>query len=100
MRISFWEITPVALFFIFIAPVAIVLVSLIGEYSDNWTHLYQYVLTRYILNTVYLVAGVSILVSIVGVGTAWLITNYNFTGKNIFEWSLICLLYTSPSPRD
>ena len=44
MRLSFWEITPVALFIVFIAPVAIVLVSLTGDYSDNWSHLYQYVL--------------------------------------------------------
>ncbi len=96
MRLSFWEITPVALFVVFIAPVAIVLVSLTGDYSDNWTHLYQYVLTRYIANTVYLVTGVSILVTIVGVGTAWLITNYNFTGKNIFEWALILPLAVPP----
>ena len=96
MRLSFWEITPVALFIVFIAPVAIVLVSLTGDYSDNWTHLYQYVLTRYIANTVYLVTGVSILVTIVGVGTAWLITNYNFTGKNIFEWGLILPLAVPP----
>ena len=89
MRLSFWEITPITLFVIFIAPVALVLYSLTGEYSDNWTHLYEYVLTGYIINTVYLVAGVSILVSIIGVGTAWLITNYNFSGKNIFEWALI-----------
>ena len=91
MRLSFWEITPLALFIVFIAPVAIVLFSLAGDYSDNWTHLYQHVLTKYIVNTVYLVAGVSILVTIVGLGTAWLITNYNFTGKNIFEWALILL---------
>ena len=96
MRLSFWEITPVALFIVFIAPVAIVLFSLTGDYSDNWTHLYQYVLTRYIANTVYLVTGVSILVTIVGVGTAWLITNYNFTGKNIFEWALILPLAVPP----
>ena len=96
MRFSFWEITPIALFIIFIAPVAIVLFSLTGDYSDNWSHLYQYVLTRYILNTAYLVAGVSILVTVVGVGTAWLVTNYNFTGKNIFEWALILPLAVPP----
>ena len=96
MRFSFWEITPLALFIIFIAPVAIVLFSLTGDYSDNWSHLYQYVLTRYILNTAYLVAGVSILVTVIGVGTAWLVTNYNFTGKNIFEWALILPLAVPP----
>ena len=89
MNINFWQITPVVLFLIFIAPVIIVLSSLFGEYSDNWTHLYNYVLTGYILNSLWLVIGVSICVLVIGVGTAWLVTNYNFTGKNIFEWALI-----------
>ncbi len=89
MNINFWQITPVVLFLIFIAPVIIVLSSLFGEYSDNWTHLYNYVLTGYILNSLWLVIGVSICVLIIGVGTAWLVTSYNFTGKNFFEWALI-----------
>ena len=89
MNINFWQITPVVLFLIFIAPVIIVLSSLFGEYSDNWTHLYNYVLTGYVLNSLWLVTGVSICVIIIGVGTSWLITNYNFTGKSIFEWALI-----------
>ena len=83
MKLDFWQITPVATFAIFIAPVFIVLFSLAGDYSDNWTHLYNHVLFGYIENSIYLVLGVSIMVAIIGVGTAWLITNYNFTGKKI-----------------
>ena len=89
MNINFWQITPVVLFLIFIAPVIIVLSSLFGEYSNNWTHLYNYVLTGYILNSLWLVIGVSTCVIVIGVGTAWLVTNYKFTGKNVFEWALI-----------
>ena len=80
---------PVILFLIFITPVIIVLSSLFGDYSDNWTHLYNYVLTGYILNSLWLVIGVSFSVLIIGVGTAWLVTNYSFTGKDFFEWALI-----------
>ena len=96
MKLDFWQITPVATFAIFIAPVFIVLFSLAGDYSDNWTHLYNYVLIGYIENSFYLVIGVSIMVAIIGVGTAWLVTNYNFTGKNIFEWALILPLAVPP----
>ena len=96
MRLDLWQITPVATFAIFIAPVLIVLFSLAGDYSDNWTHLYNYVLIGYIENSFYLVIGVSIMVTIIGVGTAWLVTNYNFTGKNIFEWALILPLAVPP----
>ena len=96
MKLDFWQITPVATFAIFIAPVFIVLFSLTGDYSDNWTHLYNHVLFGYIENSIYLVLGVSIMVAIIGVGTAWLVTNYNFTGKNIFEWALILPLAVPP----
>ena len=96
MKLDFWQITPVATFAIFIAPVFIVLFSLTGDYSDNWTHLYNHVLFGYIENSLYLVLGVSIMVAIIGVGTAWLVTNYNFTGKNIFEWALILPLAVPP----
>ena len=67
MRLDLWQITPVATFAIFIAPVLIVLFSLAGDYSDNWTHLYNYVLIGYIENSFYLVIGVSIMVTIIGV---------------------------------
>ena len=86
---NFWSIGPLALFLFFVAPVVIVLSSLLGDYSDNWNHLYEYVLLGYIKNSFYLVLGVSFCVLLIGVTTAWLVTNYNFFGKSIFEWALI-----------
>ena len=85
MNFSLWQISPVILFMIFIAPVAIVLFSLTGDYSENWLHLYNYVLMGYIKNSIYLVLGVSFTVCILGVGTAWIITNYDFSFKNFFS---------------
>ena len=96
MNFSLWQISPVILFMIFIAPVAIVLFSLTGDYSENWLHLYNYVLMGYIKNSIYLVLGVSFTVCILGVGTAWIITNYDFSFKNFFEWALILPLAVPP----
>ena len=78
MNFSLWQITPVILFLIFIAPVAIVLFSLTGDYSENWSHLYNYVLIGYIINSFYLVLGVSLTVLILGVGTAWILRTMIF----------------------
>ena len=50
----------------------------------------------YIRNSIYLVSGVLILVTIIGVSTAWLVTNYDFFGKNILEWALILPLAVPP----
>ena len=93
---SLWGVIPFLLLIIFCAPIFIVLSSLFGNYSDNWTHLYNYVLIDYISSTVVLIAGVSFLVFFIGTITAWIVTNYDFYGKSFFEWSLILPLAIPP----
>ena len=70
--------------------------SLLGEYSENWSHLYEYVLFDYISNSLILVVGVGVVVFLLGTITAWTVTNYNFFGRNIFEWALILPLAIPP----
>ena len=91
-----WKYLPILFFIFFISPVALVLSSLFGQYSENWSHLYNYVLSDYIINSLILITGVSILVSAIGIVTSWLVTNFNFSGKKIFEWALILPLSVPP----
>ena len=95
-HLNTWSILPILCFIFFITPVVIVLSSLFGDYSENWSHLYNYVLGTYIRNSIYLVSGVLVLVACIGVSTAWLVTNYNFFFKNILEWALILPLAVPP----
>ena len=87
---------PFAVLIVFTAPLLIVISSLLGEYSENWSHLYEYVLFDYISNSLILVFGVSVVVFLLGTITAWTVTNYNFFGRNIFEWALILPLAIPP----
>ena len=57
--------------------------------TDTLKHLWKFVLGDYIASTLVLLFGVGIGVFILGVGNAWLVANYQFPGKRIFEWSLI-----------
>jgi len=91
-----WRFLPVLFFIFFISPVALVLSSLFGQYSENWSHLYNYVLSDYIINSFLLITGVSILTSVIGIITSWLVTNFNFSGKKFFEWALILPLSVPP----
>ena len=75
---------PFAVLIVFTAPLLIVISSLLGEYSENWSHLYEYVLFDYISNSLILVFGVGVVVFLLGTITAWTVTNYNFFGRNIF----------------
>ena len=94
--ISFWRVLTPLVFLVFLSPVVIVLFSLFGEYSENWNHLYNFVLIDYITNSLILVTGVSLITLFIGTGTAWLITNFNFHGKRFFEWALILPLAIPP----
>ena len=93
---SIWHALPVFILLLFIAPILIILSSVFGDYSENWTHIYNYVLTDYIFNSIILVSGVSILVMLIGSVTAWIVTNYHFFGKSFFEWGLILPLAIPP----
>ena len=93
---SFWRILPTLTFVVFVSPLVIVLLSLTGDYSDNWTHLYNFVLGDYITNSIFLVLGVGLISLIIGTSSAWIITKYNFFGRRILEWALILPLAIPP----
>ena len=77
----------------------LILAALLGQPSpilsdgivaeSTLTHLWNFVLTDYIVTTILLCLGVGIGVFVLGVGNAWLVANYQFPGKAIFEWALI-----------
>ncbi len=93
---SFWNILPILTLVIFITPILVVLSSLFNGFNENIIHIYDFVLYEYVSNSLILVIGVSLLVLIIGIGTAWLVTNYNFFGKQILEWALILPLAIPP----
>ena len=47
-------------------------------------------------NSAVLVFGVSIMTLIIGAGSAWLVSNFDFLGKRFFEWALILPLSIPP----
>ncbi len=93
---SVWHGIPLLILLFFLSPILVILSSTFADYSENWSHIYEYVLADYILNSLILVSGVSILVMTIGSLTAWLVTNYQFFGKRFFEWGLILPLAIPP----
>jgi iron(III) transport system permease protein len=72
-----------------IAPVFAVFYSAFLGDTSLWTHLFSTVLPRYISNTIILMLGVGLLSTLLGVSTAWVVTRYDFFGKNFFQWALL-----------
>lgn len=88
-RMSRWS------FFAFIvaaligAPIVTVILIAVTDTSDIWTHLFNTVLGTYVQQTLLLMIGVGIGVTVIGTSTAWLVTMCRFPGSRIFEWALL-----------
>ncbi|BCP51844.1 ABC transporter permease [Kaistia sp. 32K] len=54
-----------------------------------WPHLIANVLPVAARTTALLLLGVGILVTVIGISTAWLVTAYRFPGRRLFEWALL-----------
>jgi iron(III) transport system permease protein len=72
-----------------LAPViALALIASEGA-GDLWPHLIANVIPVAFRVTGLLLAGVGILVIVIGAGTAWLVTAYDFPGRRILDWALL-----------
>jgi len=65
----------------------LILLAVSGE-TEHWQHLTRYVLPHAITNTILLVTGIAVMVSIIGAGCAWLVTAYDFPARKILSWAL------------
>ncbi len=72
-----------------LAPVLSLLWLALGTGFAHWAHLAQYVLPKAALNTAVLLAGVGVLVLVIGTGCAWLVTTCNFPGRGVLNWALL-----------
>jgi iron(III) transport system permease protein len=84
-----WTLGITAIALVVAAPILFVLANLFADTREIWSHLASTVLPGYLLNSIWLTLGVSVGVSVIGVGTAWLVTMCRFWGDRIFEWALL-----------
>ncbi len=84
-----WPKTSVLLSLFVLLPVTGLLWAAIGTDENIWQHLLNSVLPSYIVNSLILVTGVCLGVTLVGTCTAWLIANCRFPGHKVFGWMLI-----------
>lgn len=89
MPIYLWYLSVIVVALLISVPIFSVLMGIFADHQDIWQHLIDTVLKDYILNTLYLMLGVTVGVLIIGVGCAWLVTMCEFIGSNILEWLLL-----------
>jgi iron(III) transport system permease protein len=84
-----WALVVGAIAALIATPVIFVLGSIFYPTGKIWQQLASTVLGDYILNSLWLMLGVGIGTTVIGVGTAWLVTMCRFWGSRWFEWALL-----------
>lgn len=79
-----------------LAVAALVLVPVVVTFSsfaqverDILSHLIEFALPELVVNTLWLVLGVALGVSVLGVPLAWLVAMCEFPGRRVFDWALL-----------
>ena len=93
---NFWSIFSLILLFVIFLPIGYVFSTLFQSFNPIWTHLIDTVLLEYVLTSIFLTIGVIFGSLLLGIPTAWLVSDCDFPLKKFFSWSLL-LPFALPS---
>ena len=71
------------------APVLVIFSSWRTPMDDVFLHLFTTELPSVLMNTLFLVGGVAIVTTVLGVSLAWLTATADFPGRPVFNWALV-----------
>lgn len=87
---TWWWLVPVVLAALMVlAPIALIASAWLQPTSDVWQHLADTVLWSLVKNTLVLVVGVGVTVTVLGVSLAWFVSMCEFPGRKVLEWLLM-----------
>ena len=95
-KFNVWSLSSFLISFVVIIPILTVSVSFFEETGNYYQILKNTFLFEYIFNSVVLLFGVLILTFLMGTGSAYLVSFFNFPGSNFFKWALILSFAVPP----
>ncbi|MEM6700560.1 MAG: iron ABC transporter permease, partial [Bacteroidota bacterium] len=84
-----WSIWTILLTLFLAVPTLVIFVKLFAGPGETWGHFVEYLLLKYLSNSLYLAITCSLLTIVLGVSTAWWSTRYEFPLRKPLEWLLI-----------
>ena len=96
MRINFWYISSLFISIFVIIPILTVFLSFFESTSNYYGILKDTFLFEYISNSIILLISVLLLTFLIGTGTAYLVSFYEFPLSNFFKWALILSFAVPP----
>ncbi len=96
MRINFWYISSFFISVFVLIPILTVFSSFFENTSNYFQVLKDTFLVEYILNSLILLFSVLILTFLIGTGSAYLVSFFEFPFSNFFKWALILSFAVPP----
>ena len=96
MRISFWHISSFLISLFVIIPILTVFSSFFEDTSNYYQVLKATFLVEYIFNSIFLLFSVLLVTFLIGTGSAYLVSFYEFPLSNFFKWGLILSFAVPP----
>lgn len=83
-----WSLYTVAIGLLISIPILGIVFYLFYGTGPMWSHVIQYFLLDYIGNSAILICGTAIICTLVGVSSAWIVSQYEFPCRKQLEWVL------------
>ena len=84
-----WWLSAAFIAVVLFSPLTVVLSSLFKAPGEGWELITEYLLVDYILGTIIMTLGVGLTALFLGVGSAWIITVWDFPCKRFFSLALL-----------
>lgn len=84
-----WRLIPFVVAALVLVPVGTVVSSFFAPADDIWQHLVETTLVDLLINTFWLVLGVAVGTTLLGVSLAWFTAVCEFPGRKFFSWALL-----------
>ncbi|MBD9677515.1 iron ABC transporter permease [Pseudomonas sp. PDM18] len=89
MRANRWNLITFAVAALVLLPISVLLLSWAQIDREIWSHLWETQMMRLLGNTLVLVAGVGVGVTVLGISLAWLTSLCEFPGRRWLDWALM-----------
>ena len=96
MKFNSWYFSSFLISFVVLIPIITVFTSFFENTSNYYEILKDTFLMEYIFNSFVLLISVLVLTFILGIGTAYLVSFYQFPGSNFYKWALILSFAVPP----
>jgi iron(III) transport system permease protein len=96
MRINTWFISSFLISIVVVIPILTVFSSFFEDTSNYFVILRETFFLEYLFNSLFLLFGVLFLTFFLGVGSAYIVSFYEFPGSNFFKWALILSFAVPP----